>query len=288
MTLKERIAGLFRALGIDIEDKLKGFAPRLDVSTRRVGGLYVKQKGRINLIIIPPEAMELVLGRADPKELVSKSPTGKELRGFTRSDLQGYDAVLFTAIYEESHLLDIMEKILPEKDLEALSISLTIRRIEALGKVEAARKLRLRLRRGYGERGNRILNFYATGMMYEFMSVLLALVAFTPTPTDIDRALTVWNMCLEHMEHAVYVNRSMGVQRAVAQVRYRLEVDRANVVLVFGLGPAVVKTVIQVLDELSALEEDRQTSRRKYQVKIEKYDIHGMEAIVGTVTRASG
>lgn len=290
MTLLEKVSRFLKSvLGYDVEDRLKSFSPLVNVNTRRDGGLNLKQRGDVNIVIFAtsPEDLRKMLigGRTD--ELVSKSKDGEELRGFTREDLQAYDAIALAAHYGNSKLLKLLEPIIDAEDLAALSMAMTIKRVEAAGNLDAARKLRDHLKREHKERGNRIFNFFSTGLLVEFMAPFLAMVAFTPTSTDIQNARRVWNLCLDHMENAIYVNRSMGIERVVGSIDYRLEVDKANVVLVFGMGREVSHTIRSAAAVLSLRDADRRLGKPRLKIEMEPYSIGPVEGIVARVVRTA-
>ncbi|HYU06175.1 MAG TPA: hypothetical protein VEM77_03220 [Thermoplasmata archaeon] len=286
MTLREKISDLLKKAGIDIAGRLKDFIPSISVSASRRGGLNVRQRGKINIFLVPPDILDRALLRGvRPAELVSRSDEGRELRGMVRTDLQPYDSITLTALDDEAHLVSVLAMVVPPEDLEALSIAMNIRRVEFLGKVDAALNLRDALRRRCGERGNRIFLFYSTGMLKEFMEPFLAMVEFTPTISEKDRALKVWNLCLEHMEHAVYVNKLMTSERVVAEIRYRLDIDHADIVLVFGLGKHVCETIEDAFEKIEQTEGDRQTAGPRIKTKIDSYDFGKLDGVVGRVTR---
>jgi hypothetical protein len=263
VTIKETLAELLKKYGIDIEAALISFG------FKKTGGLDVKVKGSlkvkaksINIYFIRPDATQGLLA-AHAGGLVRRSEEG--LFGFTRSDLAGYDAITLAAQMEDSDLLSTMARVVPPDDLAALSISLNIRRYEALGHAARAFQLRRELRRRYGERGNRICVFYGTGLLREFMWPFLAMVEFTPTITEKQKAKEVFDRCIEHMEHAVYVNAEFTPDRLVQEVRFRLEVDKARVVLVFGLGGQVIGTVKEGVRQIREFEAERQVSKLAHQ-----------------------
>jgi len=286
LTLREKISELLKNAGVDITGKLKEFIPNISVSTRRRGGLYIKQRGKINILLVPPDILDSALVRGvGPAEFVSKSEERHELRGMVRTDLQAYDSITLAALDDEVQLVRILAMVVPSEDVEALSIAMNIKRVELLGKVDTALKLRHALRDRCGERGNRIHNFYSTGMLKEFMEPFLVMVAFTPTISEKDRALKVWNLCLDHMEHAVYVSKLMTPERVVGEIRYRLEVDRSDIVLVFGLGKPVCQTIKDALEMIAEAELERQVGDPRIETKLDRYDFGQLDGVVGRVTR---
>jgi len=279
VNLREKLAELLKRYGVDIEGKLVSFA------ARRRGGLNVKQRGEFNLVLVHPDAVDALLKSGSPSDLVASQR--KELHGLTRSDLAGGDAIAFQAAHDDGFLLKSMSRFLSPDDLSALVTAIRIKRLEDDGQADAAFEQRQELKRRYKERGNRILVFYSTGLLAEFMEPILAMMEFTPTITEIDRAQRIFERCIEYMEHAVYVNRLYTDERVVAEIRRRFEVDNAKVVLVFGLGRDVVGKVERGIRDFMEVESERQVSAPKYVADLEKFDTRTKPGIVATLTKAA-
>ncbi len=277
MNLRERLAELLKGFGIDIEGKLISFA------ARRRGGLNVKQKGEYNLVFVHPDAVDALLKSGSPSDLVGQRR--RELHGLTRNDLAGQDAIAFQATHDDGFLLKAMSRILSPDDLSALVTAIKIRRLEEDGRADAAFEQRQELKWRYKERGNRIAVFYWTGLLAEFMGPILAMMEFTPTITEIDRATRIFERCIDHMEYAVYVNRLYTDERVVAEVKRRFEIDNASVVLVFGLGVAVVAKVEQGVTSFMEPERERQASAPKYIAEVEKFETRSKPGIVVTLRK---
>lgn len=279
MSLRARLAELLKGLGIDIEGKLISFA------ARRRGGLNVKQKGEFNLVLVHPDAVDVLLREGKPSDLVAGQP--KELRGLTRNDLAGEDAITFQATHDGTLLIKSMSRILSLDDLSALTSAIKIRRLEENGQAAAALERRLELKRRYKVRGNRIAVFYWTGMLQEFMGPILAMMEFTPTITDINRAKDIFDRCIDYMDFAVYANNLYTEERVAAELLTRFEIDNANVVLVFGLGRRVVATVERGVAKFMEPEHERQVSPAKYSAETERFEIGTKPGIVVTLSRAT-
>jgi len=59
--------------------------------------------------------------------------------------------------------------VLPGEDIEALSIAMTIKKYEMHGQATEAIRFKKILRKRFQERGNRICNFYSSGLLKEFL-----------------------------------------------------------------------------------------------------------------------
>ncbi len=276
MTFRERLGDFLKRHGVDIEGRLVTF------TSQRRGGLNVKQKGDINIVLVSPDAVKDFLESGAGGELISRGLKG--LTGLTRIDLADYDAITLNAHNDSSDILIPMSKVVDENDLDALSISMTIKRYEEAGKVQKAMDLRDKLRYKYGIRGNRIQVFYSTGLLREFMDVFLAMVEFTPTYTDRQRAKRVFDRCIEHMDNAVFANKFYTTDRVAEEVRLRFEVDKAKVVLVFGMSERVIKIVEDGIRTFTELDQERQTSRPQIDVRREDYSTKTNEGVIFILT----
>ncbi|TLZ72239.1 MAG: hypothetical protein E6K10_02890 [Methanobacteriota archaeon] len=176
-----------------------------------------------------------------------------------------------------------MAKVIEPEDLQALSIAMTIRKYERLGKADMFARLRRKLRLTYGERGNRIYVFYSSGLLKEFLEPLLVWVEITPTPTDIDRARRVFDRCIEHMDYAVYVNAPMTHETIVEQLAYRFRVDRVAVVLVFGRSRAIVHKIRKAVATFIENEKEHQLDQMGYDVREESFAAGDVEALTLTI-----
>jgi len=277
MTIREKISDLLKAAGVNIEGNLLHFSPS------RKGGIYLKQKGRVNIAIITPTGTEALVERGEIEKAITRSRN--ELSALSRIDLAGYDIITLSAQAEDHDLLKMCKKVLEERDLQALSIAMTVRKYEMLSQSRLALDFREKLRRKYGERGNRIYVFYTTSLMREFLMPLLAWVEFTPTITEINRAREVFERCIEHMEHAVYVNHPMPRERVVDEIRYRFLVDRVNVVLVFGRTEPIIMKIRWAVKEFLKLEAERQIEKREYNVREHIYRWGSVEAITVIIAK---
>lgn len=277
MTLRERLGDLLKKHGIDIEGKLVSFA------SRRRGGLNVKQKGEYNLVLVHPDAVDALLKAGRAKEMVSGE--ARELRGMTRNDLAGHDALTLQAVFDERKFLKSMTRFLSDDDLGALVSAVKIKRYEENGQAGPAFDMRRKLRRRYGERGNRIAVFYSTGLMVEFLGPFLAILEFTPTITEVNRVRRIFDRCVEHMDHAVYVNRLYTGDRVVSEIKYRFEIDNADVVLIFGLGEQVVAKIEGAIPRFVEMEHERQVSKVRYNVKVETFKTPTMPGVIATISR---
>ena len=277
MNLRAKLAELLKGFGIDIEGHLVSFA------ARRRGGLNVKQKGEFNIVLVHPDAVDVLLKSGKPSDLVVDQK--KEVHALTRTALPGRDAVSYQAAHDDRALLKSMAKVVSSDDLSVLVSAVKIQRLEDDGQADAAFYQRQELKRRYGERGNRIAVFYWTGLLDEFMGPILAMVEFTPTITEVERAKRIFDRCIEYMEYAVYVNRLYTTERVVEEVTKRFEIDNASVVLVFGLGVRAVRTVEEGIASFMQRERDRQLSKAKYTTDTEKFGTRTKPGIVVTLSR---
>jgi len=280
VTLRERIKDLLRVAGVDIEGHLLNYQPR------QSGGFLIKQKGKqpiVNIVIADPAASKALIENAPPESIVNEDR--EDLAALTRDDIARYDLLAIAASLEDKDLLRMMSKIADTRDLEALSIAMTIRKFEIAGNAELFGRLRRKLRLEYGERGNRIYVFFSSGLFREFLFPVLIWVRVTPTPTDVDRAKQVFEKCIEHMEHAIYVNTQMSIERIVGQLRYRFTVDRVNVVLVFGRTRPIIDKIRKAIKQFVSGEEERQIDRRSYRVREELFRVGNVDSITVIIAR---
>lgn len=279
MTIRERLSDLLKRFGIDIEGKL------IDFAARKRGGQASEHEEEVNIVFVRPDGLDGLLETDNVRESVSAK--GKELRGLTRADLAGYDAVTLAAQFDSSNIVRAMEKIATEDDLAALSIAVTIKRVEETGNAGKALQLRGRLRRRYGERGNRILVFYSTGLFKEFMGPILGMVEFTPTITEKSKAKKVFERCIEHMDHAVYVNNLYTSDRIASEIRLRFDIDKVNVVLVFGLGKAIIERIRNAVSEFVDFSREGQAAGVKFNVREEEFKLKTITGITVVITKSS-
>jgi hypothetical protein len=277
VTLRQRLSELLKGYKVDIEGKLVSFA------YRRRGGINVKQKGEFNLVLVHPDAVDVLTKEGSPSDLVGREK--EELRGLTRNDLAGQDAITFEALFDDRQLLKSMSRILNQDDLSALISAIRLKRFEEAGQAAKAFELRNELRRQYKIRGNRIQVFYSTGLMQEFMGPVLAMVEFTPTITEINRARDIFNRCIDYMENAVYVNNLYTPERVADEIRTRFEIDNAKVVLVLGLGQGVVTHVKAGVAEFLEPEKERQVSLPLYKHEFLFFDTKIKPGVIVTITK---
>ncbi len=278
MTIRDRLSELLKKFKVDIEGRLFNF------SVRRRGGVDIKQRGEINIVLVSPDAVGELVQAHGTRQAVERGE--KELRGFTRDDLAGYDAIVLAAQYDDKLILETMAGVVPPEDLAALSIAMSIKRVEEAGNAVKAVQLRNRLRRRYGERGNRILIFFSTSLFREFMGPLLAMVQYTPTITMKTDARRVFDRCIEHMDHAVYVNSLYTTERIETEIRFRFDVDRVNVVLVFGLGKAIIRRMRDAVSHFTAFERERQTSPREFRSSEEEFSLKSINGLTIVISKA--
>lgn len=281
--VRELIRGLAAKLGINIEGHLVNYEPRKDL--KQSGGIRIKQ-GKCsvtNIVVLDSEGTRELLKSGGFAEAIQMSQSS--VGGMTREDLAGYDLLALVAQEDGRELLERLQKIISHDDFVALSIAMTIRKYEIHSQGAKALDLKNRLRYRFKERGNRIYVFFVSGMLEEFMGPPLAWIEFSGTVTDRIKALELWNACLDHMDYAIYVNKSMTREEIVQGLRQRFRIDDVPVVLLFGRTAPIIEKIDSSVKEFLRLESEYQVDAFQYSVVRKEYSMGDHDALVCIVTK---
>lgn len=281
--VREILKGLVAKLGLNIEGHLVNYEPKTEV--RKDGGLHIHQgkKSVTNIFILDSEGTREALKTGDLREAVQMSESG--LGGMTREDLAPYDVLALTAQEDNKILMRRLKDVVSHDDLVALSIAMTIRKFEIHSQGARAQEYRNRLRKRYGERGNRIYVFYVSGMLEELMDPVLAWIEYAGTWSDKLEAKELWNACLEHMDYAIYVNKSMTEDDIVQGLRQRFRVDGVPVVLVFGRTDPLIEKIDRSVKKFGEVEGEYQIAKFAYRVTRKEYKIGDHRSLTCIVER---
>lgn len=257
LTIKERLKVFFNSLGINIEKQLRNFSP--------FKGSPEDQSHLKNVYILSPEASKLYV----KQEKASKNQN--EIIGYGRTDLLGYDLLSINAVEKEKKILSGLKLALPKEDIEALSVAITIKKYESHGRGNEAMRLRNKLRDRFQERGNRIYNFYSSGLLNEFLEFSVSLLLFTPTINERRKVKELFDKCIDYQEYAIFVNSWMSKDSVVLALMRRFNVDNVEIVIIFGRTLSILKKIEIAIHEF--IEEQHLTGNGIYQVKQQIYQM---------------
>jgi hypothetical protein len=111
------------------------------------------------------------------------------------------------------------------------------------------------------------------------MGPILGMVEFTPTITEKSKAKAIFERCIEHMDHAVYVNSLYTSDRIVSEIRIRFEIDKVNVVLVFGLGKSIIDRIKNAVSEFADFSKEGQDAGVRFSIREEEFTLKNISGI---------